>query len=123
MYANRYKLTEHDEQKRVIAWAEQMSLKWPALKLLYAVPNMGKRTIGAAKYLIAEGMRKGVPDLVLPVPKNGYGALYIEMKRKGGRVAPEQEAWRLALNKAGNLAVVCWSADEAIKVLTEYLNG
>ena len=38
-----------------------------------------------AKIAKGQGMLSGVPDLFLPVPKNGYHGLFIEMKSEKGR--------------------------------------
>ena len=58
------------------------------------------------------GMRKGVPDLCLPVPMHGYHGLFIEMKAAGGRLSNEQKGWLKALETFGYRAVVCkgWKA-------------
>ena len=68
------------------------------------------------------GMRKGVPDLMLPVPMHGYHGLFIEMKAKNGRLSPEQKNWISALNTFGYLAVVCKGWEEAKKKLEEYMH-
>ncbi|MBU0992383.1 MAG: VRR-NUC domain-containing protein, partial [Proteobacteria bacterium] len=71
-----------------------------------------------------EGVKKGVPDLCLPVAKKPYNGLYIEMKRRtGGNVSVDQKKWLQRLNKAGYLAVVAHGCDEAWEVLMNYLNN
>ena len=115
--------TEHEEQKSLFAWADQISEEYPALNLLYAIPNGSYKSIAAARKFAAEGLRPGVPDICLPVSNGEYHALYIEMKRiKGGRVLPEQKTWLDMLNRAGNLAVVCYGAASAKSVIMEYLD-
>ena len=71
---------EHDEQVTVIEWADTHSKKFPELAWLFAIPNGGHRSKAQAGKLKAEGVRKGVADLCLPVARHGYNALYIEMK-------------------------------------------
>ena len=105
-------------------WAEFAVCTRPELALLYHVPNEAKRSRREGKEIVAQGLRKGVPDICLPVPRGGYGALYIELKRQqGGRVSEEQRAWIDALNRAGNKAVVCKGFEEARKQIEEYLKG
>ena len=88
-----YRATEHDEQVAVFEWAELMAERYPALNLLYAVPNGARTSMSVAKRLKAEGLRRGVPDICLPVSSHydeydqTYHALYIEMKRPGGKVS------------------------------------
>ena len=70
------------------------------------------------------GLRKGVPDICLPVGRGGYHALYIELKRvKGGRVSPDQRQMLADLNAEGNFAVVCRGAEDAKKLILAYLHG
>lgn len=114
--------TERAEQVTVVVWARWESCRTPALRWLYAVPNGGHRVRAVAARLQEEGVRPGVPDLVLPVARHGYHGLYIEMKRrKRGTVSKEQTKWLNALRSEGYRAEVCAGADEAIAVLADYL--
>ena len=114
---------ESDEQQTIFAWARLMEHKHPELTLLVAVPNGGLRNMPEAVRFKAEGVRKGFPDMILPVARGAYHSLAIELKRrKGGGVSPEQKAWLAALSEQGWLAVVCRGADEAVEVITEYLS-
>ena len=114
---------EKDDQILLFEWAEYAACSHPELGLMYHIPNEGKRSRLSGYELEKQGMRRGVPDICLPVPKGSYGALYIELKRKkGGRVSEEQRVWIDALNRAGNKALVCRGFDEARKAIEEYLN-
>ena len=98
--------------------------KHPELALLYAIPNGGKRSIKTARMLKATGVKAGVPDMCLPVPRYPYHGLYIELKRrKGGRVSEKQSEWLHDLRKEGYKTCVCYGSDEAIQVIEEYLKG
>lgn len=113
---------EADEQKLLFEWAEYAEVLHPELELMYHVPNEGRRSYYTGYNLRKQGMKAGVPDVCLPVPRGRYGALYIEMKRtKGGRVSEAQQWWIDKLNAAGNLAVVCHGFDEAKDVILAYL--
>ena len=115
-------LTEDQEQEALFRWAAVTAFKYPDLKMLYACPNGGLRNITTAVRLKATGVKAGVPDVCLPVPSGKYHGLYIEMKRvKGGQLSQFQRSWLQALSKQGYLAVVAHGANEAIKVITEYL--
>ena len=116
-------MSEHAEQVALIKWAQLMARQYPELDCIYANPNAGKRSIGAARYMIAEGMRAGVPDICLPVPRNGYGALYIELKYGKGKASEKQLEWIDRLNRHGNLAVVCTGWDAARLQILSYLEG
>ena len=119
---------ESDEQKALFEW---VSLQWrarPELSLLFHIPN-GQKLAGnkahrakAAMRLKKEGMRPGVPDLMLPVPRGIFHGLFIEMKRKdGGVVSGEQKAWIKALADQGYRAMTCNGFDEARAAILEYL--
>lgn len=68
------------------------------------------------------GVKAGIPDLSLPVPKGIYNGLYIEMKYDKGTIQKSQKEMLKALADAGHYCVVCYGAEEAIKILTEYIN-
>lgn len=115
---------EADEQELLFEWADYATCTYPELALLYHIPNEGRRSRSAGYELLKQGMRPGVPDNCLPIPRGGYGALYIELKRKrGSRTSEDQRAWVDALNRAGNKAVVCKGFDEAKAAILEYLKG
>lgn len=114
--------TEDEEQKAVLAWAEQNRGRCPALGLLFHIPNGGSRGKAEAGRFKAMGVKKGVPDLFLPAPRDGWHGLWVEMKRlKGGRVEPEQEDWHEKLRAAGYRVEVCRGAEAAIQVIAAYL--
>ena len=75
-----------------------------------------------AARLKAAGVKSGVPDICLPVPRAGYHGLYIELKRqKGGRISPEQTEWIDALIKQGYCAAVCRGWEAAREEILRYL--
>ena len=115
---------EAEEQRALMQWARYNTAAHPELKLLYHVPNEGKRSYHAGRELKIQGMKPGVPDICLPVPRGQYAALYIELKRKkGGTVSEHQKEWIAALNKAGNRAVICKGWEEAAEEIVKYLKG
>jgi len=90
--------------------------------MLFAVPNGGKRSVITASILKREGVRRGVPDIFLLSPSNGFHGLAIEMKKdKGGKVSKEQREWLDALKEEGYSAHVCDGAQAAIDTIKQYL--
>lgn len=113
---------EEIEQEHVFLWASMEERAYPELAMLYAIPNGGKRAIKTAVALKKQGVKRGVPDMCLPVSRGGYHGLYIELKRqKGGTVSDEQREWIAALNTQGYKAIVCHGAEEAIEQIRGYL--
>ena len=116
--------TEAQEQEALFRWAAYSRGKYPALELLYHIPNEGQRSGFTGYRMKLQGLRRGVPDICLPVPSGRFAALYIELKRrKDGRVSEEQKGWIAALNRVGCRAVVCRGWDEAREEIERYLGG
>lgn len=115
-------MSEHEEQALVIQWAKMMEQFCPELELLYATPLGGYRPKKTAVYMMAEGAKGGVPDLCLPVARQGYHGFYIEMKFKNNKPTERQRYWMSALSEQGYRVDLCYSADTAIDALCDYLN-
>ena len=113
--------SEHAEQVALFQWTATQYRKYPELKLLYAIPNGGHRHIATAKRMKAEGVRAGVPDLHLPVARNGHIGLWIEMKRKGSKPRESQLEWLTELAKYGHKCVVAYSWLDAVDAIKGYL--
>lgn len=72
----------------------------------------------------AAGVKPGVPDMFLPVAREGCHGLYIELKRRdGGRVSTEQTAWMEALARQGYKTALCHGWDAAREEIQRYLGG
>jgi hypothetical protein len=114
--------TEHQEQVALFEWAAFQECVWPELRLLHAIPNGGKRDKVTAARLKAEGVKPGVPDVCLPVPRGDKHGLYIEMKRrKGGSVSADQLKWIESLMRQGYECHVCRGCEEARLTILAYL--
>ena len=114
--------TEHQEQAALFEWAAFQECVWPELRLLHAIPNGGKRDKVTAARLKAEGVKPGVPDVCLPVPRGDKHGLYIEMKRRrGGSVSADQLKWLENLMRQGYECHVCRGCEEARITIMEYL--
>jgi hypothetical protein len=114
---------EHTEQVNLIKWWSLVHKQFGISEhLLFAIPNGGQRNIIVASKLKAEGVRSGVPDLFLAVPKKDYHGLFIEMKKpKGGRVSGSQKEMIDELNQLNYLSVVCKGWNEAKAAIEQYL--
>lgn len=109
-------------QAQVIAWAKSQAKVYPELIRLFHVPNGGRRLAADAAKLQGQGVKPGVPDLCLPVPRFGCHGLWIEMKTQDGRVSAPQKDWIAFLRGVGYRVEVCRSFDEARAVLLGYLD-
>lgn len=114
--------TESIEQQCLFRWAQFQSGKYPELSLMYHVPNEGKRSRGTGGRMRAEGLKSGVPDICLPVPRGVFHGLYIELKRtQGGKVTGNQSYWLAALEQQGYCAAVCEGWEAAAEVIADYI--
>ena len=114
--------TEEAEQIALFRWAEFAQAQHEELKLMYHVPNEGKRSAVTGARLKQAGLRAGVPDVCLPTAHGGYIGLYIEMKVKPNKPTDNQKQWLRALRSAGHLTAVCYNWEEAKKLIEEYLS-
>lgn len=107
-------LTEHAEQVGFVNWFRD---KFPTV-LIFAVPNGGKRTPGAAKKLKAEGVVAGIPDLYVP-----EWNLWIEMKRvKGGVLSKVQKDVIAYLETIGHTVIIGRGARGASEQVLEFIS-
>lgn len=114
---------EDAQQALVIEWAMINLNKYPELKWLYHCPNGGKRNAFEAAKFKQLGVKPGVSDLFLPAPRNGYHGLFVEMKYGHNKLQPSQEEFLSDMKEAGYFVVVCYSAERAIEIISNYLNN
>ena len=113
---------EHYEQVRFVNWVKKQSLIDPIYKMLFAIPNGGKRSLRVGADLKLEGVKPGVPDLMFAVPSGHCHGLFIEMKRvKGGYLSKEQKEWRERLLRQGYEFKMAMGAEEAKRIILNYL--
>lgn len=120
----RAKPVDREGQEQAALMAE-LKLRYPAAyKLIYHVPNGGHRVKAVAAKLKGQGVKAGVPDLVLPMARGGYFGLYVEFKAKppfDAPVSPSQDAYLQALIAQGYLAIVCRGSIDAVEAIRAYL--
>lgn len=117
-----FRLTdEGGHQEAIIEWTQYRINMYPELELLHHVPNGGKRSKSEAAALKRQGVKTGVPDLVLPVARCGFHGLYIELKAPGGKLEQSQIDFLQKVEKQGYLALVCVGWQAAVQVLSDYL--
>lgn len=112
---------EHNEQVVIFKWAKLHERKWPCLKYMFSTLNGVRLPIGLAKKAKASGNKRGVPDMCLPYPSNGYHGLYIELKVGYNSPSKEQNEYLKFLRENGYKALVCYGAEAAIEVIKEYM--
>lgn len=122
------------EQQALFVWAGAHANRYTELRDMYAIPNGAYKSRAMAAKFQREGLRSGVPDIVLPHARGGYHALYLEMKRRrmtgkrgellaGTKPSAEQLDWHERLRAAGNMVATCYGWDEAVKQILWYLSS
>lgn len=114
-----YKVSEHDEQVALFEWAATV----PELQWMFAIPNGTRTSIGIARRMKAEGVRKGVSDILVPVARGGFHGLFVEMKSATGAATPEQREFIAAMRMAGYAAQICNGFEQAKCIIELYLAG
>jgi len=112
---------EFQEQAALFRMAAKAACAYPELDLLNGSLNGVRLTIGQARKAKTAGMKKGYPDVQLPVARRGYHGMYIEMKQGRNRPDREQKAWLKRLKDEGHYVTVAYSALEAWDELMWYL--
>ena len=111
-------------QTQVVEWSrwayKANPARYPHLEMLHCSLNGVKLSGTQAKIAKGQGMLSGVPDLFLPVPKNGYHGLFIEMKSEKGRLTDNQHWFLTNAESVGYKTAVCYSAKEAISAIEAY---
>lgn len=115
-------MSEHNEQVALMQWwkLSHKRFKLPEYAL-FAIPNGGARHIAVAKKLKAEGVRAGVPDIELRISRNGYHALWIEMKYGKNKPTEAQAEFMKWQEAEGAKCVVAYKWDDAKQAIEEYL--
>jgi hypothetical protein len=114
--------SEHTEQRALVTWAALQSKTIIELASLFSVPNGAYVSNAQAGKLKSEGLRAGVPDLFLAIPRRGFAGMFIEMKRvTGGVVSEAQKEWHQRLAGNGYHVVVCKGFDAAKEEILNYL--
>jgi hypothetical protein len=108
--------SEASIQETVIAYCDLNNIP------VYHIPNEGKRSNISGARLKKIGLRKGVPDLCIPVPKGKYHGLYIELKSNKGKATQEQIEWLKLLKSNGYATAITYGVDEAITVIKQYIS-
>lgn len=114
------KLSEHDFQTAVIAECDRRSVQQHEYGFLFAIPN-GQYRQGQR---MEPGLRRGVPDLCLPVPSGQFHGLFIELKCGDNKPVREQLEWLRRLRLLGYRCEVVWdNLSDVMHIIEDYLNG
>lgn len=122
--------TEHSQQAALFCWAADNCGQYPPLGFMFAVPNGFYGDSGQKAKMKAEGLRTGVPDVMLPYPVYRsiylnlmYHGLFIEMKVKKNKADVDQIKYISYLRSSNYYVAICYNWEEARDTLIAYLEG
>jgi hypothetical protein len=117
------KKSGHEEDDIQEAFFNTARMIFPKLdKLLFAVPNGGKRDAREASRMKRQGVTPGASDILCLVPNGKYSFLCLETKTETGTQSNEQKEFQRQVEAAGGLYLVYRSAASGIELLKEYLS-
>lgn len=82
--------------------------------------NERKCTVMEGRLLKRMGVTKGVADIFVGIPQNGFHGLWIELKVGKGKVSREQKAFLENKVKRGYYAVAVWGEEGAKDLFLKY---
>lgn len=110
------------EQEQFFRWVYANQIRHPELQLCNGSMNGVRVSAKVRAGLKQQGLRPGVPDIDLPVARNGWHGLRIELKRvTGGSVSREQKQMHELLIGQGYMVKVCKGWREAVAAVEQYL--
>ena len=112
---------KHQESKLQQECVKWFRYQYPK-RIIFAIPNGGKRGIITASIMKAEGVLAGVPDLFIPEPTKYFSGLFIEMKSDTGKLSRNQIAMLSQLAGRGYHVVICRTVTEFMDSVNEYFN-
>ena len=115
--------SESQEQKDFFRWWSLWHRQAHPNVVCFAIPNGGRRDAITGARLRLEGVKAGVPDILLAKASSGYHGLFIEMKTKRGRVSESQRDLFPLLEAQGYGVAVCRGWREAADAVEAYLAG
>lgn len=119
------KSLEGQIQVAVFDWIKENEENFPVLKVIFHTPNSFFGTsFGVIMWLKKLGMRKGVYDIIVPISKNGYSSLWIEIKNGKGKLSPEQKMFSELINTYSDNPTkfeVFYDSDSCIRCIKDYL--
>jgi hypothetical protein len=112
---------EAQEQREFFKLVRSLEPIYSELQMVRS-DQAGMRTHPAqANKAKAGGMRRGFPDIDVPIARGGYTGMHIEMKSECGQLTEDQKWWLAQLRDQGRKCVVCRSARQAWEELSKYL--
>ena len=118
------RVCKHDEDDIQEEFFRIVHLKFPQIpdKLLFSVPNGGRRDKFTGGIMKRTGAKRGVADVIMLIPNKYHNCLCLEFKTDIGKQSKEQIEFQRQIERVGGKYEIIRSANDAINVISEYLN-
>lgn len=114
------------QQILIFNWIREHQEQFPALKTVFHTPNSFFGTnFGVIKHLQNMGMKKGIYDIIVPISKDSYSALWIEIKSSKGKLSKEQIEIASLINEHSDIPILFQThtnSESAIDSIKRYLH-
>ena len=121
--AKKKRVISHEEADIQSEFFDQVKIFFPRIpeKLLFAIPNGGSRNKLEAINLKRQGVKRGVADVLLLIPRCGFASLCLEFKTKTGKQSDDQKEFQEQAENCGSKYVIVRSVKDAIDEMKNYL--
>lgn len=117
----KYEGLERKMQQSLAQYLDTLGVLW------FHPPNERKVPVHIGALLKRQGVKSGVPDIVIMEARihddKMYHGFALEIKKKGGTVSENQKIWLERLKENGWASRWTDSLDEAIFLIDSYLSG
>lgn len=114
---------ESEIQKKFFEFIAIFEGRHPELRMFFSIPNGANKGFTARRLFKKTGLRSGIPDVLGCIAKQGKHGIFLEFKReKSGKISENQRRWQHDLRSWNYQVEVCYSAEEAINVVIDYLD-
>lgn len=117
-------MTKRNEQICQINIMKWMAYQYPdAEKHTYHFANERKCSIKTGWTLKKMGVKRGVSDLFVSIPRHGKNGLWLEIKVNRNNPTPEQKEFMEKQFKNGFAVACCWEFESVKKIIDNYLSS
>lgn len=110
---------EDNLQQTCVQW---FRLQYPD-RIIFHIPNGGKRNLFEAVRFKKLGVTKGLPDLCIPEPMSPFNGMFIELKAPKKKPTHEQNEMLTRLGLRGYKTTWCNSFEDFKLKIENYFNN
>lgn len=115
--SNKYQGREYFFQKEVARYLDMIGSFW------FHCPNEGNRHIVTAMMFKRQGLKSGVPDIMILDQRHGKAGFAIELKVGNNKPSENQIEFMKELQKRNWETLIAYSLDEVLDRVQQYYKG